>query len=699
MAIDPDLIYCANADCLAENPGDYHYCSHCGSGLVRRYLWVTGEPWPDPPAGTWLDDRYWVVGSRVLLDTRPGYLPLAPEDDIPEAMVSYLRLFPYRWAIPQIYGWLSDQTPNLFLLEDVPVQNAGSLTTDGQPNGTQPSVQPGDLLPRLKDRWYGAQLAEQVNWLWQIARLWNPLSRRKVGATLLDLDNLHLDGSLVRCRELIHDDRPMSLSELGQAWTQLLGQAREPLQPFLELLNLSLQTGKLNHGQALVQLLEGAIDILGDYQTYRITIASHTDAGPSRTSNEDNCFPHQGSILTTNPGPQSLAVVCDGLGGHEGGEVASKLAVNVLLETLQNTLRDPSQGLSTDQILRQAISCANDAINQQNNHEQRHERRRMGTTIVGCLAVQPWLYLANVGDSRAYAITPAGCRQITLDDDLASRNTRMGLGTYRQTQEIPGAGALVQALGMVASTSLVIDVQRLFLTEDFLVLLCSDGVSDRDLLDRIWSQELGTVIHGNISHLDDVAYRLVEVANQKNGHDNATACLVHVSVTSTGEPESQAFTGLFAQVEARNQAADLPTMVPPLPSLVPTQLDAREQPEDRLGDDATMRQHNPPDPDVLITQPPPYVMTTQVDGAIDTESGNSTESKNSTEAQPLLVFWVLVLVTIVALLLGTFWFYPLWRSLTPRVVPSPSSTGNPIPTTLPSPSPSPSLEIQPLNQP
>ena len=139
-------------------------------------------------------------------------------------------------------------------------------------------------------------------------------------------------------------------------------------------------------------------------------------------------------------------MVCDGLGGHEGGEVASHLAVNTLVEDLEHSFNHASSS-SPEQLLRRSIAMANDAINHQNNHEDRHERRRMGTTLVSLFNVHEYFYIASVGDSRIYSINHSGCRQLTLDDDLASRHTRMGLGLYRGALEAPSSGALVQEIG------------------------------------------------------------------------------------------------------------------------------------------------------------------------------------------------------------------------------------------------------------
>lgn len=654
----PDLLYCSNLDCLAENPGSNHYCHTCGSLLVHRYLWVTGRSIPDFIPGSWVSDRYYAVGSRVVLDTQPGDLPLAPEEDIPEAMLPYLRLFPHRPFVPQVYGWLSADSPDLFLLEDAPLY-ADYLVpqNNGIPGQLVRSGLGGSLLPGLLDGWFHGRLNQQLSWLWQIARLWNPLTRRNVGRTLLHLDGLRIDGSWVRCVELLLDDRALTLTDLGHSWLQLLSHAHPSLQPFLEQLTLALQTGKISVAADLLQTLEQGLQKLGQYQTYHIEMSSCTDPGPSRKSNEDDCFPRQDQLLKTIPGINSLAVVCDGLGGHEGGEIASNLAVNTLVKEIEHNLNG-SQPVAADQVLRKAISTANDAISQQNNQEQRHERRRMGTTLVGLLNVGHQIYLANVGDSRAYVISQGGCRQLTVDDDLASRHTRMGLGIYRQSLEAPGSGALVQALGMVSSQSLVPEIQRFFFTEDTLLLLCSDGVSDRELLDRFWGQELLPVLEDH-QNVRDAAQRLIDLANRHNGHDNATVVLARFEVKSKGEPSASEFSNLFT----------LSSSAPPLEADRPTMIPFSDEDQDDF--------HLHPATSLpSVARNPVMSQAAKPSEITDALPARRKPKAKKAASHSLVVVWILLIVTTIGLIVGAWAFSPLLLVPDPPADPSPSNTPN-----------------------
>jgi protein phosphatase len=237
-------------------------------------------------------------------------------------------------------------------------------------------------------------------------------------------------------------------------------------------------------------------------------------------------------LITKPPQHNALAVVCDGIGGHEGGNVASNLAI----ETIQKQVKeltsvaddniDPSMLLSD---LERAVATANDKISQRNDSEHRQGRQRMGTTIVMALPIAHEIYITHVGDSRAYWITRHSCHQVTLDDDVASREVRLGYALYREALQHSGSGSLVQALGMSKSTSLHPTSQRFIVDEDAVFLLTSDGLSDFDRVEESWETEILPLLSGKTS-IENVAQRLIEIANTKNGHDNVTIALIHYNV-------------------------------------------------------------------------------------------------------------------------------------------------------------------------
>jgi protein phosphatase len=144
------------------------------------------------------------------------------------------------------------------------------------------------------------------------------------------------------------------------------------------------------------------------------------------------------------------------------------------------------------------------------------------------------MYAAHVGDSRIYWITPRSCHQVTVDDDLASREVKLGYLLYRDAVQYPNAGALVQALGMSSATNLHPTVQRLILDQDCVFLLCSDGLSDYDRVEQYWESEIVPLLQGEKT-VAAVGESLLQLANQKNGHDNSTIALIYCRVIPNAE--------------------------------------------------------------------------------------------------------------------------------------------------------------------
>jgi protein phosphatase len=138
-------------------------------------------------------------------------------------------------------------------------------------------------------------------------------------------------------------------------------------------------------------------------------------------------------------------------------------------------------------------------------------------------------YIAHIGDSRVYRITRTGCHQMTLDDDLATREVRLSGILYREALGLPSSGSLFQALGMNSSTALHPNIRRTILDEECIFLLCSDGVSDRDRVEQYWQSEFLPVLEGKVD-LTTACQRTINLANSRNGHDNATVALVHCQV-------------------------------------------------------------------------------------------------------------------------------------------------------------------------
>lgn len=522
-------LYCPNESCRAVNPLNNKFCQQCSTPLPKRYLWAVGDGLSLGNPGEILADRYFVINQSVVLDTKPGLLPQVPELENSQSIRPYLKLIPYRLHVPQVYGVLTlidGQFPREILLLEKP-----PLFVDVS--------QEVHRCSDLTDAWPQATSMRQLNWLWQMAHLWQPLKSEGVVSSLLDSQLLRVEGSLVRLLELRFDSSTeLGLPQLGEFWQHLVSKAKPAIAEFVHQISNNLINGKIRSSEVLISVLDQGMAELGRSQTPKIQIATKTDTGPSRQRNEDACYPPGGTLVNKPPQPSALAIVCDGIGGHEGGNIASNLAINTIQQRLQEITKLPDDHIEPSLLLvdlEKAVAAANDKISQRNDSENRQGRKRMGTTLVMALPIAHEMYITHVGDSRAYWITRHGCYQVTLDDDVASREVRLGYAIYRDAVQQGGAGSLVQALGMSPSSSLHPTAQRFILDEDSVFLLTSDGLSDFDRVEDYWETEILPILNGE-DNLVNVANKLVEIANTKNGHDNVTIALLHYQVKYS-EPE------------------------------------------------------------------------------------------------------------------------------------------------------------------
>jgi len=530
MENDAATLYCPNENCQAANPLTHKFCQRCSTPLPKNYLWAVVDGLSVGSPGEILAERYLVLDKFVLLDTKPGLLALTPELENLQIPKAYLRLIPYRLHVPQLYGvlFVADGTEHreILLLEKPPL-----LVDD--------TIQQVHLCSELTTAWRDATSMRQLNWLWQIAHLWQPLTSEGVASSLLDSYVLRVEGSLVRLLDLRFDVATSpELPQLGEFWQQLVSDAKPAITEFVDQVSLSLIQGKMNSTDQLIGVLDQGLAGLGRSQTPTIKIITKTETGPSRQRNEDACSPPSGTLVSKPPQPTALAIVCDGIGGHEGGNVASNLAIETIQQQVQQLTKVPYDHIDPSLLLddlEKAVAIANDKISQRNDAENRQGRQRMGTTLVMALPVAHEMYITHVGDSRAYWITRHGCYQVTLDDDVASREVRLGYAIYREAVQQSAAGSLVQALGMGSSTSLHPTSGRFMLDEDAVFLLTSDGLSDFDRVEECWETEILPILLGE-TNIVNVADRLVEIANTKNGHDNVTVALVHYQV-QYWEPE------------------------------------------------------------------------------------------------------------------------------------------------------------------
>ncbi|PSB08247.1 serine/threonine protein phosphatase [Pleurocapsa sp. CCALA 161] len=262
-----------------------------------------------------------------------------------------------------------------------------------------------------------------------------------------------------------------------------------------------------------------------------ITDACCTNIGVQRDHNEDffgvrTTVERIENNTEKNLSARGLYIVCDGMGGHAAGEVASAMAVESLQKYFQTHWRSE---LPSHDIIESGVLQANQTLYQTNIENLRSGSGRMGTTLVMALLQDTQMAIAHVGDSRIYRLSrKQGLEQLTLDHEVGQREINRGVEPEIAYAR-PDAYQLTQALGPRENSGIRPEIQFLDITEDCLILLCSDGLSDNDFIEENWSQHLEPLISSQ-ANLQDGLFKLVDLANEHNGHDNITAVLLRIKL-------------------------------------------------------------------------------------------------------------------------------------------------------------------------
>ncbi|MBU9712466.1 Stp1/IreP family PP2C-type Ser/Thr phosphatase [Evansella tamaricis] len=237
-----------------------------------------------------------------------------------------------------------------------------------------------------------------------------------------------------------------------------------------------------------------------------------TDVGQVRPHNEDD-----GAFAIGENG-LLLALVADGMGGHQAGDVASKMTKEYLLSKWQemNTVFSPKE----------AEKWLEDSIHEVNEHIFTHSKENvqcegMGTTLVAAICSDQFVTVAHVGDSRIYMKTSAGLKQMTADHSLVGELVRSGQITEDEAMHHPRKNVILRALG--TEESIKVDVNTIDWDPGSYLLLCSDGLTDK-LSDHEIDEELSKDVS-----LEMMADRLIEMANERGGEDNVTITLLRHS--------------------------------------------------------------------------------------------------------------------------------------------------------------------------
>ncbi|MFN3927427.1 MAG: protein phosphatase 2C domain-containing protein [Pseudanabaenaceae cyanobacterium] len=279
------------------------------------------------------------------------------------------------------------------------------------------------------------------------------------------------------------------------------------------------------------------------YRLVRVDWAAATDVGRLRQQNEDDfyvCVQSSGVQAKRFPidrTDRGLFVVCDGMGGHAGGEIASAMAIEGIAERFHNFW---TENLPTADELIQIIHQVNQTIYWRNEKNASQDYGRMGTTLVLMALHNTTVMIAHVGDSRIYRVIQEPkptCELLTRDHEVGNRLIDQGIAPELAWSR-PDAHQLTQAIGPNDQSRVEPGLQILQLDRDSLFLLCSDGLSDNGVIENYWKTHLLRLLSPAYD-LQQAVEDVLALGNEVNGHDNLTAILVRCLVEkSLGELET-----------------------------------------------------------------------------------------------------------------------------------------------------------------
>lgn len=242
-------------------------------------------------------------------------------------------------------------------------------------------------------------------------------------------------------------------------------------------------------------------------------IASKTDVGVERKQNQDQVG------VFYNQDQAAILLLCDGMGGHNAGDVASEMAIYHVGNAWESTENMTDANIISEWLTDQ-IQAANDHIFEKAN--QYHDLSGMGTTIVAAVPLEDLaqVVLAHVGDSRIYIHQADALKQITKDHSFVQELLDMDMITKEEAQVHPQKNIVTRAVGIAADVDVDINVVD-FLVDETL-LLCSDGLTD-----MVEETEALAILSDERLTIEEKADQLIAVANDRGGRDNVSVVVAH----------------------------------------------------------------------------------------------------------------------------------------------------------------------------
>lgn len=232
-------------------------------------------------------------------------------------------------------------------------------------------------------------------------------------------------------------------------------------------------------------------------------IKCKTDKGMIRSNNQDY-------VLSFRSSKYALLVVADGMGGHNAGEIASKLAATTIRDFIfekYNSYEDK------EELIRDSIVRSNTVIYKKQHDDE--ELKGMGTTTTCCIIKDNDLFIGHVGDSRAYIINRQGIKKITVDHSFVEELVKNGSITEDEAQNHPQRNLITRAVG--TEENVVVDTKIIQFNNDDVIMICSDGLTN-----YVNSEEICEIV---LNRKADAVDELVNLANERGGSDNISVII------------------------------------------------------------------------------------------------------------------------------------------------------------------------------
>jgi protein phosphatase len=555
--------------CSLNNPLHHNFCQKCGFSLVRRWA-VVFDHCPDDgetttpqlndgqlPARLYLGARYQKIELEIkklpahttlvkVLDSLPNQssplqelMKQQPVDPEPARLGQLPTVFP-EWELWERGGVSQEARPYLalkpLLSEHIPQLYDAWHRNDQTVLILEAHDGDATLFDQCQDEQSPSQLSE---WCSTLLELWVYLEPWAVRSSLLDTDNLFVhDNQQVYCQRLIPEilEQPLSLKYLVDFWWKILPDSKLrssliEIKQTEDSLTIESLKQHLRQVNAQAESNQTTDKTLTPVTVNGLEASATTDVGQQRDHNEDFYSIETNYRIKQNPEGinseyQGLYILCDGMGGHAAGEVASAMAIQKLQNYWEKNWQDV---LPSSEEIQQSILFTNQALFEINQDKAAAGNGRMGTTLVMVMIQGNQVAVAHVGDSRCYILEANGNPvQITLDHEVGQREILRGVepeiayGRHDSYQ-------LTQAIGPRDEDSIDPEIQFFSLREDTLILLASDGLTDQDLLEIHGEELLRPMVKKEVS-LSTGVNQLVEFGNNYNGHDNITAIAVLVSI-------------------------------------------------------------------------------------------------------------------------------------------------------------------------